>query len=61
MENIQKQLKSFLEEYNKEKKYTYILTTGSGLDYIIHKDPSLNITDDVIKGLNEKIGESDNP
>lgn len=61
MDNIQKQLKGFLEEYNKEKKYTYILTTGGGLDYIIHKDSSLNITEDVIKGMNEKMKETENP
>ena len=61
MGNIQKQLKSFLEEYNKEKKYSYILTTGNGLDYIIYKEPSLNITDDVIEGMNAKTIESDNP
>lgn len=59
MDNIQKQLKAFLEDYNKEKKYTYILTTGNGLDYIIHKDSSFNITEDVIKGMNEKLKESE--
>ncbi|MEI9956097.1 MAG: OmpH family outer membrane protein [Ferruginibacter sp.] len=37
MESIQKNLKSFLTEYNKEKKYQYILTTGSGIDYLIYK------------------------
>ncbi len=52
MDNIQKKLKQFLEEYNKEKKYQYILTTGSGLDYLIYKDSTLNITYDVIKGMN---------
>jgi outer membrane protein len=53
MEGIQKKLKHFLEGYNKEKKYNFILTTGSGLDYLIYKDSSLNITNDVIKGMNE--------
>jgi outer membrane protein len=53
MENIQKNLKQFLAEYNKEKKYQYILTTGSGLDYLIYKDSTLDITKDVIKGMNE--------
>jgi outer membrane protein len=53
MESIQKNLKQFLAEYNKEKKYQYILTTGSGLDYLIYKDSTLDITKDVIKGMNE--------
>ena len=55
MEGIQKSLKDFLSDYNKDKKYMYILTTGTGLDYIVYKDSSLNITDDVIKGMNEKM------
>ena len=55
MDDIQKKLKEFLTEYNKEKKYMYILTTGTGLDYMVYKDPSLNITDEVIKGMNEKM------
>jgi outer membrane protein len=54
-EGLQKELKAFLEEYNKEKKYMYILTTGTGLDYLVYKNPTLNITDDVIKGMNEKM------
>lgn len=53
MESIQKKLKKFLSEYNKEKKYQYILTTGSGIDYLIYKDSTLDITKDVIKGMNE--------
>jgi Skp family chaperone for outer membrane proteins len=53
MENIQKNLKQFLSEYNKEKKYQYILTTGSGIDYLIYKDSTLDITKDVIMGMNK--------
>ena len=55
MEDIQKKLKDFLTEYNKDKKYMYIFTTGTGLDYMVFKDPSLNITNDVIRGMNEKM------
>ncbi len=53
MESIQKKLKQFLADYNKEKQYQYILTTGSGIDYLIYKDSTLDITKDVIKGMNE--------
>ena len=55
MENIQKQLKDFLTEYNKERNFQYIFTTGTGLDYMVYRDSSLNVTDDVIEGLNEKM------
>lgn len=55
MEDIQKKLKDFLNEYNQNKKYQYILTTGTGLDYMLYKDSTFNITDDVIKGMNEKM------
>lgn len=55
MDDIQKKLKEFLNDYNKEKNYMYILTAGSGLDYMVYKDSTLNITDDVIKGMNEKL------
>jgi len=55
MEGIQKKLRDFLADYNKNKKYMYIFTTGTGLDYMVFKDSSLNITNDVIKGMNEKM------
>ena len=55
MDDIQKKLKDFLTEYNKEKNYMYILTTGTGLDYMVYKDSTLNITEDVVNGMNEKL------
>lgn len=55
MDDIQSKLKLFLKDYNKDGKYQYILTTGTGLDYMLYKDSSLNITADVIKGMNEKM------
>ncbi|UEG48809.1 OmpH family outer membrane protein [Ferruginibacter lapsinanis] len=58
MEDMQAKLKDFLNEYNKEKGYTYILATGTGLDYIFYKDSTLNITPEIVKGLNEKMNKS---
>lgn len=55
MEGIQTQLREFLEDYNKDKNFQFILTTGTGLDYIVYKDSTLNITEDVIAGMNEKM------
>lgn len=52
MDDIQNKLKSFLKEYNKSGTYQYILTTGTGLDYMLYKDSTYNITNDVIKGMN---------
>ena len=52
MDDIQKKLKEFLNQYNKTKNYQYILTTGTGLDYMLYKDSTFNITADVIKGMN---------
>ena len=53
MDDIHKKLKEFLNQYNKTKNYQYILTTGTGLDYMLYKDSTFNITADVIKGMNE--------
>ena len=55
MDDLQKKLKDFLREYNKGKKYSLILSSGTGLDYMVYKDSTLNISGDVIKGMNEKM------
>lgn len=55
MDDMQKKLKEFLHDYNANKNYTFILTTGTGLDYMVYKDSSLNITEDVVAGMNEKM------
>ncbi len=54
MQDIQNKLKAFLVAYNEDKKFTYIFTTGNGLEYMAYKDTTLNITNDVIEGMNEK-------
>ncbi len=61
MEDMQNKLKDFLNDYNKDKRYNYILATGVGLDYIFYKDSTLNITPEIIKGLNEKIKANGKP
>ncbi len=55
MDKIQNELKAFLEEYNKDKRFTYILTSGSSFDFMLYKDSTLNITEDVIEGMNERM------
>jgi len=60
MEDLQGKMKGFLNEYNKDKKYTYILATGTGLDYLFYKDSTKNITKAVVKGLNEMMNKKGN-
>lgn len=50
--SIKKEIEEFIAEYNKDKTYAYILANEPGIFY--YKDTSLNITPEVIKGLNEK-------
>ncbi len=52
MDDVQSKMKNFLKTYNQDKGYTYILTSGTGLDYMIYRDSTLNITNDVIVGMN---------
>jgi outer membrane protein len=61
MDDLEKNLKEFLEEYNKEHSYTYIFTAGSGLDFLAYKDSALNITADVIEGMNERLKDNKKP
>ena len=42
---------NYLKEYNKDKKYSIILAKSG--DNILYADPAYNITDDVVKGMNQ--------
>jgi outer membrane protein len=46
-------IQTFLVKYNEEKKYAMILTNTGGAP-VITADEALNITDDVLAGLNEE-------
>ncbi len=61
MEDMQAKIRAFMKEYNKDKNYSYILATGTGLDYLFYKDSTLSITSDVIKGLNDQMKEGVKP
>ena len=50
-DDILVRIQNFLKTYNKDGKYSYIFSYEPGL--IFYKDSTLNITPDVIKGLNE--------
>jgi len=49
---IHDRLDKFLEEYNKDKHYDFILSYTPGSN-IMYADKRLDITQDVIKGMNE--------
>lgn len=52
MQEINTKITEFLKGYNEEKKFAYIISHQPG-DFIYFTDSTLNITADVIKGLNE--------
>jgi len=49
---LKKRLDTYLEKYNKDKKYDFILSHGSG-SQILWANDAYDITQQVIKGMNE--------
>ena len=49
-EDILSRIQNFLKEYNKDSKYDYIFSYEPG--FMFYKDSTLNITKDVVEGLN---------
>ncbi len=49
---LQDSIDHYLAVYNKDKKYSFILTKG-GVSNILYADKACDITDDIIKGLNK--------
>ena len=45
-------INNYIQEYNSEKKYDFILTKIGG--NMLYANDALNITDDIVKGLNAK-------
>jgi outer membrane protein len=54
-EDILNRIQDFLKVYNKDGKYSYIFSYEPG--FMFYKDSTLNITPDVIAGLNELYAE----
>ena len=53
MKELRTQIESYLAEYNKDKKFAYIISYEPS--YIVYlKDEAYDITQDLIKGLNTK-------
>lgn len=46
-------INSFLKIYNKDKGYSLILS-NTGFDNLLYADPSYNITNEIVEGLNKR-------
>ena len=53
MNKISDAIMQYVKKYNAEKKYSMIIST-QGANTVLIADPALNITDDLLKGLNEE-------
>jgi len=53
-QEILSKIRKFCSEYNKDKRYAIIISNEPGL--VFYKDSTLDITSDLLKGLNEMYG-----
>lgn len=51
--DLQKRLDAFLEEYNQDKNFDYILSYSKALGFVMLANDQLDITADVVTGMNE--------
>jgi outer membrane protein len=49
---LKKAIEDFVADYNRDKRYSYIVSYEQGLFY--YKDSLYDITDDLVKGLNQQ-------
>jgi outer membrane protein len=52
MEDVQGKINTFMAEYNKSKKYSFIFGYSKGSLALFYKDTAYNITNEVLDGLN---------
>ena len=50
---LQDSIKNFLKEYNKTKGFTLIIS-NTGMDNLLYADDTMNITQEVLDGLNAR-------
>ncbi len=58
MDDLRKRINDFLVEYNKTKSYSLIFSTSSSVNGLFHKDSTLDITNDIVAGLNAAYNKS---
>jgi outer membrane protein len=51
--HVRDEIDAYLKEYNADGRFTYVLSSGTGMN-ILQADPALNITQDVLNGLNAR-------
>ena len=56
--DLHKRMDDFLATYTKEKNFDYVLSFTDSNPLILYADKTFNITDDVIKGMNNLAGKS---
>lgn len=54
MDSLVKEIKDFIKEHGKSKGYDYILSTADGASTVLYSKEGQDITDEVLKLLNEK-------
>lgn len=59
-EALYKKITEYLKEHAKENGYKFVLTYSAGNPYVLYADPSQEITDKVIKALNEAYAKEKN-
>ena len=47
-------IKTYVDNYNKEKQYSLILTTTAATNSVINGEQGRNITNEIINGLNQE-------
>ena len=57
LKDVKTRIEDFLKDFNKDKRYSYILSYEPGLFY--YRDSAYNITADVITGLNSRYDKKD--
>ena len=58
MDDLRKRINDFLVDYNKTKAYSLIFSTSSSVNVLFHKDSTLDITNDIVAGLNAAYNKS---
>lgn len=51
---LRKRLDDYLEKYNKDKSFDYVLSYSKQISNILYANDALDITEEVIKGMNEE-------
>ena len=54
MNKVSYSIKEYLKKFNEEHKYSLILNNNGMTTNVLASDPALNITEEVLKGLNEE-------